>query len=135
MNKAERSRLYADFLKGEGYSPEVDNDGDLHFKYEGRTYFILIQDNDPGFFRLVLPGIWSIDDEQERAAVEHACVVATATTKVAKVFPVETRVWGSVELFISPPEQFKAVFTRSLQALGSCVQRFASEMYAWRATR
>lgn len=31
---------YLTFLKTEGFTPSVDNDGDVMFKYEGNTYYI-----------------------------------------------------------------------------------------------
>ena len=40
LNKEQLQHMYVDYLAMEGYKPEVDADGDVRFKREGRTYFI-----------------------------------------------------------------------------------------------
>ena len=54
FTEAELQDMYVSFLLEEGYRPEVDQDGDVVFKREGRTYFIAVNAEDPGFFQLVL---------------------------------------------------------------------------------
>jgi hypothetical protein len=120
--------MYQAFLAGEGYPHEIDNDGDVLFKCEGRSYFILISENDHEYFKLVFPGFWSIDNDAERERVERAALLATADTKVAKVYPVGDNVWATIELFCMPPENFKAVFRRSMSALRHSVDTFVEEM-------
>jgi hypothetical protein len=82
---------------------------------------------------MIMPNFWPIDSDGERAAIEHAAAIATARTKVAKIFPIEKNVWGSVELFLSPPEAFRPVFARCLNALTTAVQTFVNEMRQWQS--
>ncbi len=128
MNKAQRIQVYYDFLKSEGYLPELDRDGDLVFKIEGRTYLIILDENDEPFFRLVFPNFWRIESAAERAKVERAALIATASTKVAKIFPVGENTWGTVEMFASSPEHVLPVLLRSLSALNTAVMKFVEEM-------
>jgi hypothetical protein len=128
MNKAERAQIYSDYLRGEGYLPSIDQDGDVKFKKEGGIYYIMFSEEDAEFFRLVFPNFWSIETTEERAKVEKAALHATAGTKVAKVFPVKDNVWATIELFCSPPECFKPVFPRSMSALRAAVETFAEKM-------
>ena len=128
MNKKERAQMYMDYLHSEGFSPQLDQDQDIFFKFEGRTYLILIDERDEEFFRLVFPNFWSIDNEAERVKVEKAALQATADTKVAKVFPVKDNVWATIELFCMPPDAFKGVFKRGLSALRSAVNTFTEKM-------
>lgn len=130
MDKKERAKLYEDFLLKEGYTPTIDQDGDVIFRAEGRTYAILIDERDEEFFRIVFPNFWPIESKQERLKVEQAALQATAETKVAKVFPVRDNVWASIEMFCSPPEVFKTVFARSMSALRAAVGSFAEKMAA-----
>ncbi|MDR0411474.1 MAG: hypothetical protein LBH75_05835, partial [Treponema sp.] len=37
MSKESLQQMYLTYLTGEGYSPEIDSDGDIKFKAEGRT--------------------------------------------------------------------------------------------------
>ncbi|MDZ7337921.1 MAG: hypothetical protein ONB30_05225 [candidate division KSB1 bacterium] len=130
MDKQQRAKMYQDFLLEEGYTTTIDDDGDVIFKSEGRTYAILIDDRDEDFFRIVFPNFWPIESKQERLKVEQAALQATAETKVAKVFPVRDNVWASIEMFCSPPDVFKAVFARSMSALRAAVGSFAEKMAA-----
>lgn len=127
MTKDERIKMYETYLKGEGYSPETIKEG-VVFKAEGKTYVIMVDENDEQFFRLVFPNFWSIDNDKERAKVTAAANQATAATKVAKVFPVENNTWGTIELFVASPDHFKGVFTRSMGALQAAVQNFVGAM-------
>jgi hypothetical protein len=128
MSKNTRAQMYSDYLRTEGYAPEVDKDGDIIFKYEGHVYYILISEDDDIYFNLLFPNFWSIENDSERMKVEKASLHATADTKVAKVYPVRDNVWAKIELFCSPPESFKTVFPRSMSALQSAVQTFATKM-------
>lgn len=124
----ERTQMYSEFLRKEGYAPQLDSDGDILFKMEGRTYLIIVDRDDEEFFRIVFPNFWSIENEKERRQVHEAALHATAQTKVAKVFPVRDDVWASVELFCSPPDSFKPVFRRSMSALAAAIATFVSKM-------
>jgi hypothetical protein len=128
MNKHLQAQMFREFLESEGYDSEIDDDGDVIFRQGGRTYLILIDEDDEEFFRLVFPNFWSIDSEEERERVEKAALYATAKTKVAKVFPVRNNVWATIEMFISPIEGFKPVFDRSMRALHVAVHSFAEKM-------
>lgn len=128
MDKSQRAEMYLDYLRKEGYVPDVDKDGDIVFRLEGKTYCIIIDENDEMFFRLIFPNFWPIESAQERAKVEQAALYATADTKVAKVFPVKDDVFGSLEIFCMPPENFKLIFKRSLSALQTAVGKFANKM-------
>ncbi len=127
MSKADRVRMFSDFLRSEGYAPQTDDDGDIIFKYEGRVYIVLF-DDDEEFFRILFPNFWDIENQEERVKVERAALTATAETKVAKVFPVRDYVWATIELFCSPPENAKSVFNRSMRAMRAAVNTFVEEM-------
>jgi len=128
MDKQEMAKMYMEYLDGEGYRPEIDSDGDVRYKHEGRTYFIIVDEKDQEFFRICFPSFWSVDDEIERRQVLVACDHATGTTKVAKVYTVGDKVWGSYELFIQKPEDFKPVFARGMRAIRAAVASFVSKM-------
>ena len=128
MTKQERAEMYRSFLASEGYTPKIDSDGDVAFKFEGGNYYILVDDKDEAFFRLAYPGFWEIESEEERAKVIEAALHATAQTKVTKVFPVRNNTWATIEMFCSPPEVFQSVFHRCLTALRAGVVSFQEKM-------
>ncbi|MEN8220285.1 MAG: hypothetical protein ABFS56_28825 [Pseudomonadota bacterium] len=121
-------KRYISYLIEEGYKPTMDEYGDVEFKYEGEQYIILVSENDPEFFRIVLPNIWFIESKKERQKALVAADYATAEIKVAKVLVVGDQVWVSLELFISKPEQFKGIFKRSMSALQAATKAFVEKM-------
>jgi len=128
MSKADHISMLGDYLRGEGYVPQIDEDGDLKFKYEGRSFWILLSEKDETFFQLVFPNFWEIESPEERIRVERAALLASADTKVAKVYPVKENVWASIEMFVSPMDAVRPVFNRSLRALQAAVEAFKVEM-------
>lgn len=124
------ANLYKSFLEEEGYRPHIDEDGDVVFKEEGRTYYIDVDDSDEEFFRIVFPNFWEIESTEELARVIYAANYATMKTKVAKVY---VRSDGqdtiaSAELFFADREQFKPVFHRAMAAIRAAVQTFVDKV-------
>jgi hypothetical protein len=122
--------LYVDYLMEEGYRPRIDDDGDVVFKHEGRTYYITIDVNDKEFFRLIFPNFWSIENDEERDRAYIAADYATERTKVAKVYMRSDGLdmMASIEMFIADPAGFAAVFPRCLSALQASVKNFREKM-------
>lgn len=119
MTKQERITMYKNFLATEGYTPYIDDDGDVHFKYEGRNYFIWIDQNDEEFFKVSFPKFWAIKNAEDRQKVIDAALYVTKNVKAVKVVIVENDVWANVEMFLSPAEMFKNILLRSLTELHS----------------
>lgn len=126
--KKELQQLYIRYLAEEGYKPEVDTDGDVRFKREGKVYFIGVSEDDPGFFRVVLPNFWLIESREERLRVLAAADYSNALSKVCKVFTIKESVWATVELFIAAPADFRGVFNRSMLGLDNGVVNFLQRM-------
>ncbi len=122
--------MYHAFLLEEGYSPKIDEDGDVVFKFEGGNYVILIDEDDEDYFVLLYPSFWSIESEEERAKVILAALQATTKTKVAKVLPGDDNTTAAIEMFCSPPEAIRPVFQRALRALSVAVRNFREAMLA-----
>lgn len=80
--------------------PVLDKDGDVEFKYEGKTYFLSVTPDDPVFFRLILPNIWPIESEPERTQVHIAVDHVNAEAKVAKAYIAQEDVWLAIECFL-----------------------------------
>lgn len=109
--------FYMAYLSAEGYKPEVDGDGDVKFKKEVLTYYIIVNSSDAEFFQLALPNIHQIESDGDRADALAAADYSNATSKVSKVFFVGDSVFVTVELFVASPEDFKDVFQRSMSAV------------------
>jgi len=121
---------YLDFLISEGYRPEVDEDGDLRFRHEGRTLFLFRYEKDPEYFRVALPGAWDCESPEEEARALQAVNAVNRDLKVAKCVLVDGVVWISVEAFFDPPDSFRPVFLRCLDAIGSASWQVRERMRA-----
>jgi hypothetical protein len=128
----ERIQRYRDFLTSEGYQPEVDTDGDLHFKHEGGNYWITVEEDDPYFVRVLFPNFWSIDSDEERTRALMAADHANHQCKVAKVSSTSAHdnMMASFEAFFDKdhPEDFRPVFRRALSSLQYAVNTFREHM-------
>jgi len=115
-------------LTEEGFRPDIDEDGDLIFKYEGNVFFIELDEDDDSFVKLVLPNFWEIESEAEREAACKAALDATAQIKVAKVFPIENQMFSSAELFLPSEESLVPVLSRLLEVVNGAAGLFAETM-------
>lgn len=57
------------FLKGEGYAPSIDSDGDVKFKYQGDTFYVTPEEYDDGFY-IKLFGFMGCADTSRRGILE-----------------------------------------------------------------
>jgi hypothetical protein len=128
-SRTDLQNMYMQFLRQEGYSPSIDGDGDIVFKAEGRSYYIVVNDGDLLFFQLIYPNFWEIESERERAKVAAAASYANRMTKVAKVYLTnrdDTSI--ATEILIAQPEDFKKVFSRCLSSITTALGHFRGRM-------
>lgn len=130
MTKKQMQTMYVDYLKAEGYSPTIDDDGDVSFKKEGLTYYILVNDADQEYFTIVHLNFWEIESKEELAQAYVAAVKATRDTKIADVFvrKDEKDVGIEAEIFINKPEDFKKFLDRLISSLQHARKLFIEEM-------
>jgi len=130
MTRAELQALYTGYLRSEGYTPEVDKDGDVGFRYEGGYYYILVDETDPECFQLAYYDFWEIESEDELWYAYRAATIVTRDFKVVKcwVNSDESDVSISCEIYVTQPADFKPHFRRMLRAIQSARQAFIKEM-------
>jgi hypothetical protein len=118
------------YLKQQGYVPEVDEDGDIKFKYEGKTYYIIVDEDDPEFFQIVYPYFWEMESSAELQKAKSVISSVNRTTKVAKIYLTRDEDDASIsgEVFLKKPEDFKEIFSRLLSAMNLIREEFREEM-------
>ena len=82
-----RIDLVKEWLSSEGYRYDVDNDGDIHFKFEGKNMYFIADEDDEMYFRLLMPNVYDV--ENNRVKVLEACNTITSEYKVVKAFLVK----------------------------------------------
>jgi hypothetical protein len=119
-----------EYLKREGFRPEIDDDGDICFKLEGGVYFLIFDPSDALYLRLLYPNFWSIDSKEELARALHHANGVSRDIKVAKVVvnAKEDDVSCAVELFMPVVMDFELVFYRSVRVIQDAVRLFAERM-------
>lgn len=126
--EAKLQTMYVNFLTGEGIEGTIDDDGDVQFEYNERTYFLEVNESDTEFFRLVLANIWPIESINEGLEAVQACDVVNRTMKCTKAYVSNDNIWVAVELFVERPDDFQGVFQRCLVAIENGVEAFVEEM-------
>ena len=130
MTREQLQKMYMDYLKSEGFSPSLDSDGDVMFKYEGGTYFIIVDEKDQEYFAMLYPNFWEIESQNEKERALLAAKEATRVAKVAKVYLTEddTDVTMSAEIFLKTPSDFKSIFYRMLSTMTTARKTFVDKM-------
>ena len=115
--------LVKDWLSSEGYKCEIDEDGDLKFKYQGATLWVMADAKDPLFLRVSMPYIYEVDGDREK--VVNALNVVNADMKVAKGFVLDNgAVWVAVEMYIDASPELEDFFERCLNILIAAREKF-----------
>jgi hypothetical protein len=116
MSERDLQNMYMSYLRGQGYSPTVDEDGDVAFGSDDLTFYIIVNADDPEYFNLMFPTIYSVDTQQERQRAADAISEVNRKRKVAKLYmnSQETRISAGAEVFLRTPGDFEGTFTRML---------------------
>lgn len=122
--------MYVTYLREQGYQPNVDSDGDVTFKAEGRNFYIAVDEDDLESFRIIFPSFWEIESEEERLKAYEAAMYATRTTKVARVYITS---WDNTSvdanIFVGKPEDFKLHFRRMIDVILIARRDFIDKMW------
>jgi hypothetical protein len=106
-------------LEKMGYSPEVDNDGDIKLLYQMKTIYVMTGDEEEPYISMMLPQFHEIEDGQE-TMVLAVCNKLTRELKLAKVYVDQTfkNVTATCEFFYANNEALEQNLRNSLQMLG-----------------
>lgn len=130
QSKSDLQEMYLDYLKDQGYQPEIDSDGDILFKAEGSSYYIIVDEDDLESFRILYPGFWEIESLSEKAKVYEVVNYINRTKKIVKAYlhSTEDNVSMDANILIETPEDFKLHFRRMLNLLISQKREFREKM-------
>jgi hypothetical protein len=114
------SEMVFEYLKKNGLSPTYYNDNTVIFKYQMATFIYVIDNNDVSFFRIEMPEIYDVT-EDNRIAVLEAINEVTNTAKVAKAYIPTSggnrNVALSTEILIDGTPVLEDIIPRLLQLL------------------
>ena len=106
-------------LEKMGYSPELDNDGDIRLLYQMKTIYVMTGDEEEPYISMMLPQFHEIEDGQE-TMVLAVCNKLTRELKLAKVYIDQTfkNVTATCEFFYANNEALEQNLRNSHQMLG-----------------
>ena len=112
------NELLLDFLQEEGYRPKVDpEDGEITFKSEGLTYSYFPDENDDQYFRLMLPAIYDVNEDNKYEVLE-AIDKTNFNIKVIKLYTVHDRsVWAALEILMDTTPEMNEIVPRAITLL------------------
>ena len=122
MNKKE---LIIQILEKLGFKPEIDDDGDIMVRYQMKTIYVFVGDEEDSYVAVLLPQFHEIEDGEE-TLVLATCNKMTRELKLAKVFVDHTfkNVSASCEFYYANEESLEHSLDKSLQMLGIVRSQF-----------
>ena len=121
--------VYEQWFKNNGIIYNIDEDGDQHFKSQTCNFYILNPKEDTMFLHIILPNIWSIDSEEERANAMQVANELNMNRKALKVFITPSNTILTVEMFIDSTPDVEDFMERILDILITGRQLFAQKMH------
>lgn len=116
MNKRE---LLSKVMIDLGYSPQMDEDGDLMVRYQMKTVYVVVGDDDDRYVVFIMPQFHEIEEGQEHIALA-VCNKLTRDLKLAKFYVDYTfkTVSANCEFYYTDEESLKDNIEKSLRILG-----------------
>lgn len=106
-------------LERMGYKPKIDKEGDIMLRYQLKTLFFLVNDDDEeNFVNVILPQFAEIDDGEETLYLA-ACNKVTRGTRMVKVYVDQTfkNITSSCEFYYANDESLEFNLQKSLSIL------------------
>lgn len=117
-------RVYAELLAEQGLFSQADDDGRLHFKYEGQSYAILTYQDDPQY--VGIGTTYALPARMRRSTVIAVANDLTRRSKVAKVFVLPSRdVTIRAEILVNESGNLAPLLLRLIRL----VQSVASDLF------
>ena len=121
------SEMVFEYLKSQGLMPKIDEDNDIIFKYQMLTFIYFNNDDDEQFFRLALPGIFDVTDEN-RVTVLEAINETNKRMKVAKAYIPRDDVWVAAEIMMDSTPVLDDMVPRLLGILTGARREFYDQI-------
>lgn len=119
-----------EFLAEEGFRPQLDEEGDVFFKFEGGTYFLITSDDDATYFALHYLRFWSLHDPAERLRAHEAAAQAHRRIRVGRIVILDDDVSASVQAYLPDGDSWRRVLMLNLSGLQALVKTFRDQMHA-----
>ena len=102
----------------------------VSFQYDGLNYLFVNDSSDSNFFRLLLPNIYSIEeDSAKKDRCDEIINNFNYTYKVVKaIVTSQNQIWLSVEQFVYSDENIDMLFERCVMLLKATIELFQKKI-------
>ncbi len=121
------SEMVLNFLRQQGFIPEVDEGGNIDFKYQMASFVFINNDEDEEFFQLMMPCIFDVTDDNRDMVMEAANKV-NRQIKVVKACVINDSVWLLFESLLDHSPEVSDIIPRALNILQGARRQFYEEM-------
>lgn len=107
-------------LQRMGYTPEYDEDGDIHIHYQMKhVFFLLSEEDEENYMSILLPQFINIEEGKESLALA-VCNKMTRELKLVKIYVDKTfkSISGACEIFYANDEALEFCIKKALQMIG-----------------
>lgn len=104
------------FLKGEGFQPSIDSDGDIKFKRQGDVYFINVSDKDSSPYYVRLQKYFSYGEKWTKTKITLSAPEINQY-KMIKLVTTDDSFYLDAQMFVNNASAFTGVFNRILSAM------------------
>lgn len=115
--------LVLDFLRKQGFTPNVDERNNIVFKYQMTTYVFFTDENDDEFFQLTMPGIYDVTEDNREIVLEAANKV-NQSMKVIKIIVTQESVWVLFEILLDETPQVEDIMPRAFRIMEDGRRKF-----------
>ena len=84
--KITKAEMVMKSLKKLGLQPELEEDGDVSFNYQGEALYVAMEDEDVPFISIVNPVVGSIETDDEKRCAMFVCDRINRTARLVKAF-------------------------------------------------
>lgn len=117
---------FLDYLNSIGVKFAKGDDSVISFEKDGLVYMFICDEKDPYYFRLILPNIGDIKEDDPR--VSNVVNQMNLQIKAAKAVVLDKKIWVSVEQFVYSADKINDLFKRSIQVLEVFVANFRNAL-------
>lgn len=122
------SEMVLDFLRKQGFCPEVDSDnGNIMFKYQMATFLFVNNDKDEEFFQLIMPAICDVSEDNREIMLDAANKI-NRDMKVVKACIMGETVWLFFENLLDQSPEVGSIIERALNILHRARQQFYAHL-------
>ena len=117
---------FKQYLKTKDITPTTEIEEQITFQFDGLYYLFVYEKSDPNYFRLILPNIFKIEDNEERYS--QLVNELNLKFKVAKTYiNQDGMIWVAADQFIYSREGIDLMFERCLTLLKIFIEYFREQ--------